>query len=162
DDLRGGDPDHDPLFWTLTAAPRGMSVHPTLGTLRWTPAADQVGPNPVVVRLDDGQGAFTTQSFTVIVRAVNLPPAFVSTPLTRGTAGQTYAYAASAADPEGDALTFALTTGPAGMTIDPNTGLIRWTPAENQTGPNEVAVRVSDGQGGTATQTYTVVGAAPV
>src|SRR5262249_24433690 len=65
-------------------------------------------------------------------------------------------------DPEGDTLDFALPTHPAGMSIDRVTGLISWTPGDSQTGPNTVAVLVSDGQGGTATQAFTVVVAAPV
>src|SRR5262249_19695703 len=116
----------------------------------------------VVVRVVDGQGAFSSQTFTVVVRGVNLPPAVVSTPPTQGTVGRAYFYAVRADDPEGDALTFAPTTRPTGMTINPTTGLITWTPGTFQTGANSVAVLVSDGQGGTATQTFTVVVTAPV
>ncbi len=161
-DLAGSDPDGDPLFWGLDAGPRGMSLNASLGTLRWTPTANQIGTFQVVVRLVDGQGAFSTQTFSVVVRGVNLPPALVSSPPTQGFVGQDYFYAVRAGDPDGDAVTFALTTGPAGMTIDPTTGLIAWTPSAAQTGPNGVAVLVTDGQGGTATQTFTVVVAAPV
>src|SRR5262249_13756464 len=132
------------------------------GTLRWTPTADQIGPADVVLRVVDGQGASSTQAFTVLVRGVNLPPAVVSTPPTQGAIGQAYFYAVRAEDPDSDALTFALTTRPTGMTIDAATGLIAWTPSTFQTGPNSVAVLVSDGQGGSATQTFTVVVAAPV
>ncbi|MFN0054155.1 MAG: putative Ig domain-containing protein [Planctomycetales bacterium] len=154
---RGIDTDGDPLFWSLTTFPDGMSIHPALGTLCWTPSADQVGLNPVVVQLDDGQGGFSTQSFTVVVRAVNLPPMFVSTPLTSGTAGRAYAYAARVEDVEGDPLHFQLTTFPEGMTINAATGLIDWTPTTAQLGPQNVAIQVADGQGGNATQTFTIV-----
>ena len=134
-----------------------MSIDPNLGTLRWTPTADQLGSQSVVVRVTDPQGAFATQSYSVTVRAVNLPPAITSTPPTQAYQGEAYAYAVRATDPENDTLTFQLTTKPAGMTIDSQTGFIQWTPTTAQLGPFNVAIEVDDGQGGTATQTYTVV-----
>jgi RHS repeat-associated protein len=161
-DLTGSDPEGDPLFWGLDEAPAGMSLDAARGTLRWTPTGDQIGSAEVVVRAVDGLGASSTQTFTVVVRGVDLPPAVVSTPPTQGFVGQAYFYAVRADDPESDKLTFALTTRPAGMAINPATGLITWTPADVQTGLNNVAVLVSDGQGGTATQTYTVVVTAPI
>ena len=45
-----------------------MSIDPNLGTLRWTPTADQLGAQSVVIRVTDPQGAFATQSYSVTVR----------------------------------------------------------------------------------------------
>jgi RHS repeat-associated protein len=160
--LTGSDPEDDPLFWALDKAPAGMSLDATRGTLRWQPTVDQIGSAEVVVRLVDGQGASSTQRFAVVVRGVDLPPVVVSTPPTQGSTGQAYFYAVRADDPEADTLTFALTTRPSGMTINRTIGLITWTPASIQTGPNNVTVLVSDGQGGAATQTFTVVVTASV
>ncbi len=159
-DLAAADPDGDPLAWGLDAAPAGVSIDPQRGTLRWTPAADQAGSQSVVVRVVDGQGGFATQSWSVTVRPVNVPPNITSAPPTAAAAGTAYAYAVRAADPDGDALTFRLTTAPAGMTIDPATGLIQWTPTSAQVGNQAVTVVADDGFGGTATQSYTVVVAA--
>src|SRR5207248_3009089 len=91
------------------------------------------------------------------VRSVNLPPAISSAPPTQAYKGEGYAYAVRATDPEHDPLTFQLTTKPAGMAIDPDTGFIDWTPGASQVGTYDVAITVDDGQGGTATQTYKVV-----
>ena len=60
-----------------------------------------------------------------------------------------------ATDADGDPLAYDLPTAPAGMTIDAG-GVIRWTPAASQFGPNDVTVRVQDGRGGVATQAFTV------
>src|SRR5207245_9083135 len=53
----------------------------------------------------------------------------------------------SATDPDipANTLTFALVAGPSGMTLDPATGVLTWTPSEAQ-GPstNVITVRVSD------------------
>jgi RHS repeat-associated protein len=156
-DLQGSDPDNDSLVWSLDASPTGMSIDPNLGTLRWTPTADQLGSQSVVVRASDPYGGFATQSYTVTVRSVNLPPMITSVPPTAADTADTYTYAVSASDPENDALTFSLTAFPASMTIDPNDGFIQWSPDASQVGSQNVAIQVDDGQGGIATQTYTIV-----
>lgn len=156
-DLRADDPDGDPLGWSLDAAPAGMSIHPTQGTLRWTPATDQIGAQAVVVRVFDDRGGFATQSFSIAVRSVNVPPNVTSTPKTTAAVNALYTYAVRAVDPENHPLQFVLASGPAGMALDENTGLIAWTPSAAQVGPHDVSLRVEDSEGGVATQTYHVV-----
>src|SRR5262249_43118958 len=156
-DVLAVDPDGDPLTFQLDTAPRGMSVHPELGTVRWLPAADQVGEFDVVLRVLDAQGAAVTQSFRVAVRSVNSPPVIRSTPPTEGAVGVPFTYPVAATDPDGDRLTFTLQTAPAGMSVDADGGLIQWTPSDQQLGPQDVVVVADDGLGGTATQRFTVV-----
>ena len=68
-----------------------------------------------------------------------------------------YSYDVDATDPDaGDTLTFALDTAPAGMTIDPASGLIEWTPTNAQVGDNAVEVQVTDSGGLSDTQSFTV------
>jgi len=50
-----------------------------------------------------------------------------------------------ASDPEGDRITFSLTTAPASASIDPSTGLFSWRPAIGDTGETTIVVRASDG-----------------
>jgi RHS repeat-associated protein len=156
-DATGADPDGSPLVWDLEVAPFGMSVNPRLGTIRWTPTADQLGSQEVVIRLTNGEGLSATQTFAVQVRAIDVPPLITSTPPTQAAAGQTYTYAVDAADVAGDPLTYRLTAFATGTTIDAATGLIQWTPTADQVGLHFVAVAVDDGQGGTATQAWTVI-----
>ena len=73
----------------------------------------------------------------------NQSPTITSTPTTTATVGAAYAYNVNATDPDGDTLTYLLTTSPTGMTINSTTGLINWTPTS--TGDYDVTVRVSDG-----------------
>ena len=56
-----------------------------------------------------------------------------------------------ASDVDGDTLSYALKDAPAGMTIDRNTGRIRWEVSPETTGKIEFTVEVSDGFGGSAT-----------
>jgi YD repeat-containing protein len=88
---------------------------------------------------------------------VNQPPQITSTAILTAQVGQAYSYDVNATDPDaGDTLTFSLTTFPAGMTIDTNTGMITWTPGANQAGSQNVTVRVQDANGGFATQSFTI------
>jgi len=54
----------------------------------------------------------------------------------------------SAADADGDTLTFALEKGPEGMKIDASSGMLSWTVPADLTGDIDARVSVSDGQGG--------------
>ena len=66
-----------------------------------------------------------------------------------------YVYPATAIDVDaGDVLAYALPTAPSGMTIDPDSGRVRWIPAANQTGPANVTVRVYDSGGLFAEQSF--------
>jgi len=155
-DVDATDADNDPLTYALGSAPAGMTINAGSGLIAWTPAAAQVGANSVSVRVTDGRGGEAVQTFTVTVAQANRPPVITSTAPTAATTGVAYAYDVDATDPDGDALSYALTNAPTGMTIDASSGLIAWAPNATQLGPNAVAVRVTDGRGGEAMQSFAV------
>ena len=67
-----------------------------------------------------------------------------------------FSYQVTAEDPDGDPLTFALLVGPPGMTIDPQSGLIEWWVTSKDLGIHDVTVEVTDGQGGSDSQSFQV------
>ena len=83
----------------------------------------------------------------------NSAPVIESTPITSVKEGALYTYEVEATDPEGDTLTYSLTDGPTGMTINSTTGVISWTPAS--AGSYDVTVEVSDPYRST-TQSFTI------
>jgi len=85
----------------------------------------------------------------------NSSPVIESDPITTAKEGAVYTYDVEATDPNEDTLTYSLTISPTGMTINSTTGVITWTPTEDQVGENEVVVKVSDGSKST-TQSFTV------
>src|SRR5262249_59485420 len=105
----------------------------------------------------DARGAAAAQSFDlpVVSTAPNNSPSITSSPRFTIRIGDTYLYQVEADDPNGDALAYSLSTGPAGMTIDAN-GLVTWVPVAAQVGPNAVQIRVEDGRGGFATPSRTL------
>lgn len=106
--------------WSLmnasAAAPIQVLVAGTVVTVR--AAADYAGTGTVTLVAQDEFGALATLSVAVVVEPVNDPPRFLRVPgpfnLTEDASAQeaTFSLSGVAADPDGDAVTFAL-TGPA-------------------------------------------------
>lgn len=139
------------LTFSLDAgAPSGAGIT-TGGVFTWIPSEAQ-GPGnyPITVRVtDNGVPPLSdTVVFTVQVNEVNASP-FLSPISDRSISeGQLLSItnSASDADTPPQTLTFSLDGGaPAGMTINPTSGLLTWTPTEAQ-GPGSypVTVRVTD------------------
>ncbi|QDU42483.1 tRNA nuclease WapA precursor [Symmachiella dynata] len=149
------DPDHDPLEWLLDSSVRNMQIDRDTGLVSWSPDEDQIGDVEVKVRARDPFGASSQQTFLISVVGTNQTPLFTTDPITSGRVGDDYSYAANAIDPDGDPLTYALLDEPTGMTIDPITGVISWTPGA--TGTSEVIVTATDPSGLAAEQTYQLV-----
>jgi RHS repeat-associated protein len=151
------DPNGDPLTYHLDAFPAGMTID-ARGLITWIPQADQLGPKDAKLRVDDGRGGVATQDFTINVStaAGNGAPTIVSSPALSGQAGKPYRYDAMARDPDGDPVVWSLETSPAGLSIDPASGAVRWTPTSSQLGAQRVVIQAVDAQGGTATQSFTI------
>jgi hypothetical protein len=105
------DPDtQETLTYSLSSAPAGMTVDGASGKVAWSPQPSDLGTHMVALRVDDGRGASAEQDFTVtaISAPPNRPPLFTSTPVFDANVGTPYTYQATATDPDGDPLRFAL------------------------------------------------------
>jgi RHS repeat-associated protein len=155
--LRADDPDGDPVVWSLVQGPSGMSIDPIYGTLRWTPGERDVRAHQIVVRAEDPYQTSDEQTFTLVVSCANLPPAIISRPPTQAYKDSPYIYAVRATDPERDDLDFFLISKPDGMTIDEDTGLIRWTPMTADAGRSiPITIEVHDETGGVGKQVFSI------
>jgi hypothetical protein len=83
----------------------------------------------------------------------NSPPSISSSPPTQILQGR-YQYAVTAADPDGDPLSYSLEKAPAGMTIDKATGRIDWEVSPGMTGSHRVKVMVEDTHNGFGFQEF--------
>lgn len=138
-----------PLTYSLIDAPAGALINPATGAFTWTPTEAQGNGSTYsfTVRLSDG-----TASVDVPVRLT--AQEVNSAPVLAEIAGQTVdelkpisiAVNASDADDPTNALSFSLGAGaPSGMTINPATGAVSWTPSEAQgAGDFPVTIRVTD------------------
>ncbi len=145
------DPDQTLTYSLGVDAPAGVQIVPGTGVWTWTPTEVQApGVYTFTIRaVDNGSPARgASQRVTVTVREVNQAPTFgvINAPAVGEGTRLTLGLVATDQDLPANTLVYNLEAGsPAGLTINPTTGEIDWTPTEIQ-GPGDytVTVRVSD------------------
>lgn len=115
-----------PLAWSGQGFPPGVSVSPSgeVGGLLPYHAAGTY----LVTLTATGPAATWQGTFTWVVRDVNRPPTVQAPGLVTGRVGQPASLQLAASDPDGDALRYFATGLPAGLALDPSTGLVAGTP----------------------------------
>ena len=156
------DPRQATLTYSLAVAPVGMTIDVATGRVNWNPTVAQTGVHNVRIEVRNVAGGYASQSYSLEIQALraNAAPQFTSEPLLLATAGAVYQYQAIARDPEGQAVRYALSRAPQGMTIDSSSGVVSWTPALGQLGSQGVIVVATDpvtgASAGRAMQQFTV------
>lgn len=149
--------------WSLQGTvPTGLTIDSN-GVLRWTPGTAYVGNNSVTVRVtdngnDNGVSAplYDEETFTISVANSNRPPDIASIPDFEVQVGELLTFQASATDPDGDSVTFALSGAPTGASITSG-GAFTFTPTEDQAGNDYTFLVVATDSGGlTDPETVTV------
>jgi hypothetical protein len=87
----------------------------------------------------------------------NSLPKIISTPPSAPVKPDRYEYLVKANDSDGDRLTYLLESGPPGMMIGEQTGLIEWPLSANLLGSFHVKVLARDSHGGSALQEFDLV-----
>ncbi len=153
------DPDGDAVAAVLVAGPsQGSLTLNADGSFSYTPDTEFTGDDSFTYKANDGTVDSGVATVSIVVTAgTNNVPTITSSAVTTATEDSPYTYDVEATDPDaGDTLTFSLTTSPVGMTINGSTGLIAWTPGNDDVGPNAVTVRVSDAAGAFDTQSFSL------
>ena len=102
-------------------------------------------------------GTGSTASAPAGAATGNRAPIIQGTPPTTAQPGQTWAFAPTASDPDGDALTFTVTNRPAWASFDAQTGRLAGTPAAGDAGTvRDVSIAVSDGRASAALAPFTL------
>ncbi len=154
--LTATDPDGDNLRYAMGNAPAGAAFTDNgdgTGTLRWTPDFAQAGNFPGVLFsvTDDGVPSTSdSETVTITVGDVNRPP--VLSPMGDRTVaeGELLEFTLTAADPDGDSLSYVIDSIPTGATFADNgdgTAVFRWTPGFGQAGnfPDVLFTVIDDG-----------------
>lgn len=140
-----------PVTFAVESGPDGFSIHPTSGVVTWTPEAE--GTVSIEIRASNLAGR-DTQAFDVDVQGLS-GPVFTTEPPTEATVAAQYAY-----DPDvvaNGVVSWSAPVAPNGLTIDPDTGAVRWTPSSDQAGMHAVTVRATEIESGRfADQQFTV------
>ncbi|AMW32977.1 hypothetical protein NA23_06750 [Fervidobacterium islandicum] len=152
---RVSDPDGDEITITLESGPSGALIEND--RLKWDTATFAEGLYIFLLKATDSKGAFSYGHLKVSVLPVpttNRNPSVLPIADQLVNVGKMltinlsdYAY-----DPDGDALTFKIKSGP-GYIIS---NKYYWFPTAKSSTKNTVTVEVSDGKGGTANMTFKV------
>lgn len=116
----------------------------------------------VVTARQTVNGTTSAKSSSITVTYDTVAPATVAAIPSQASVGTAYAANLQSVE-EGSGLRYALVSGPAGLTIGAQDGVIAWTPVAEQTGDQSIVVRLTDAAGNSREQTFTVnVGAEPI
>jgi hypothetical protein len=135
--------------WSVTAG----AITGTTSSVSWT-APETEGTCTITVTVSDEGGKTDTRSCDILV--ANAPPVIASlTPsATTVGAGSSCTVTCTASDPEGDALTYTWTCTAGAITGTGNS--VSWTAPATE-GTYTISVTVSDGKGGTASESCDIL-----
>lgn len=175
--LAATDANGDAITWSISGADSALfNVDPVTGALTWKAAPNFENPLDSVNRdniydvtatANDGKGGVTSKSLFITVTNVNEAPSITSSASLAIDENGTAVAVLTSADPDaGASATWSIIGGDdaALFTLDPNTGALVFNAAPDAELPGDVGgdnvysinVQVSDGLGGTATQSVTI------
>ena len=151
-----GDPNNDPLTFSISGRPTWASFDSGTGRLSGEPGEGDVGSYPGIrITVADGSASTTLPAFTITVM-VNEPAG--RAPSISGNAGglvfagSAYSFKPTASDPDNDVLTFWISGKPSWASFNPETGLLSGTPDAGDVGTySGIRISVSDDSGASAT-----------
>ncbi|MCU8085751.1 beta strand repeat-containing protein, partial [Shewanella sp. SM23] len=147
----------DSLTLSAVTKPSWLSFNSVTGLLSGTPSNADVGSHAVILRVTDTDGLTAEQSFSITVTNVNDAPTISSTAVTAAIQDTAYSYALTATDSDtGDSLTLSAVTKPSWLSFNATTGLLSGTPSNADVGSHAVTLRVTDTDGLTADQSFSI------
>jgi uncharacterized repeat protein (TIGR01451 family) len=156
--VSANDPDGDPLTYTVSTPPAHgtVTMNPD-GTYTYTPTPGYNGPDSFTTTVCDNKAACTTVTVPITVTPKpNNPPVATAPPIV--TPQDTPINGkVTANDPDGDPLTYAISTPPAHGTVTMNPdGTYTYIPAPGYNGPDSFTTTVCDNKGACTTVTIPV------
>jgi putative Ig domain-containing protein len=108
--------------------------------------------------VSDGKATVALAPFAVTVAAAaNKAPTISGTPQSSVNAGSAYAFRPTAADGDGDTLTFSITNRPAWASFNTATGQLSGTPTSASAGTySNIVIKVSDGKASASLAAFSI------
>lgn len=151
------DPDQDGLTITSVTLPAHGSASISGSKVSYTPAPGFIGQDTFSYTIADTEGASSSAQVTITVQAVNqLPVAMNDSYVVPSTRNTQLDVLANDRDPDGDALSIVSFTQPDTGSISQGNGNLVFTP-EAAFLSTSFSYTISDGNGGAATATVTLI-----
>lgn len=154
------DADKQTLGFSIANKPSWATFSTATGALTGVPGAGNVGTFAnIVITVSDGVAKTALASFSIGVKAAaNGAPTISGQASTSATIGAPYEFRPTAKDPNGDALSFAITAKPAWASFNATTGALTGVPGTSSQGSfNNVVISVSDGKSSTALPAFNIL-----
>jgi hypothetical protein len=152
--VKSSDSDGDFIYLTYQWEKNGVVLNEERGEFLERGQFKKGDSMAVIVTPDDRETLGTPKKSGPLIIS-NSPPLIVSSPPT-SVEKLTYSYQVRANDPDNDPITFTIKSGPKGMEMDKNTGLIRWEIRREDKGSHSVEIEVYDNEGARSIQRYTL------
>jgi hypothetical protein len=134
------------LYYKFDYAPEGMEIDSSTGEISWLPSNDFVGSNDVAVNATDAAQAYNVQEFSIWVSNVNDEPVLDPLPDVTAVEDEPFEYQVNAEDVDlYDKISFYDDTSL--FDINKNTGMISFTPTNDDVGTYTIRITVSDTDG---------------
>lgn len=104
----------------------------------------------------DSVNLWSDNSTAVSFVVDSIPPVIISSPVTTAAEGRMYEYQVEVNPEVNGPITFELVSGPTGLTVDRDTGRVRWMPDFDQAGLHYVTIRAIDAAGNESEQMFSV------
>lgn len=151
--VTANDVDGDPLTYATGRAANGVVQALGGGVFSYTPKTGYIGSDSFSVTASDGRGGTATQTINVTVSKANEAPTVAASQSVSTSQSQAKQITVTGSDADGDKLTYTATNASHGTVTGGTNGVFTYTPTKGYSGGDSFAVNISDGRGGTATQT---------
>jgi hypothetical protein len=136
------------------------------GTFTWPTTSSATGTRDITFKATDANDSMLTNSETVtvlVLAANNTEPTINGSPATSVNANSFYSFTPSASDPDGDTLSFSISSKPSWASFNTGTGRLSGTPKNGDAGSySNITITVSDGTASASIGPFSIqVDAAP-
>jgi len=150
------DANGDALGFSIANKPSWASFSTSSGRLSGTPSATGTFSN-VVITVSDGKASKSLAAFSINVASGNRAPTISGTAPTTVRAGVAYSFRPTAADADGDTLTYSITNKPTWASFSTSTGQLSGTPTSSSVGTySNVVIKVSDGKASASLPAFSI------
>jgi hypothetical protein len=145
------DPNGLRVTYGIWAKPGWASFDPATGRLYGTPTASNIGSySNIIITAYDGYHKASLPAFTLTVQApvaANHPPTISGSPPTAINVSSVYSFKPTAADADGNTLTFSIQNKPVWASFNTQSGLLSGIPAAANVGTySNIIIAVTDGK----------------
>jgi hypothetical protein len=141
-------PSGESLSFSIVNMPAWATFNTGTGALSGTPTTASVGTFAnILISVTGGETTVSLPAFGIqVVAAANNAPTIAGNPATTVIAGTQYSFTPTAADPNGNSLTFSIVNAPSWASFSASSGQLSGTPTTADAGsyPN-IVITVSDG-----------------